>query len=222
VLLRNTGINKMILIKDVIQAIQKASDNVQTHAKYLNDLDAVVGDGEHGVNLARAFRRVLDKLPELPDDNFGNLLKGVGRELISAGGGAGTTFYGAAFLAAGKVAGTTTEITGSLLAEMFSAALEDICKRGSARAGDKTMIDALEPAVGSFKQSLSDECDLKDALQSAAVGAKAGALETKKMLGKKGRSFYAGERALGTPDPGAASVYLIFSAFAGIEPEIPL
>jgi phosphoenolpyruvate---glycerone phosphotransferase subunit DhaL len=212
----------MISIYDVTQAIQNASEVVQTHAQYLNDLDAVVGDGEHGVNLARAFRRVQDKLPDIPDDNLGNLLKGVGRELISAGGGAGTTFYGAAFLAASKVAGATTEINGALLAEMFSAALEDIQKRGGASPGDKTMIDSLIPAVENFKQSLASGNNLEEALQSAAGGAKAGALETKQMLGKKGRSLYAGERALGTPDPGAASAYLIFSALAGLEPEVPL
>lgn len=212
----------MITIKDVIQAVQNAGDKIQTHAQYLNDLDAIVGDGEHGINLARAFKRVQDKLPDIPDDNFGNLLNSIGRELIAAGGGAGTTFYGAAFLAAGKVAGTAAEIDAALLANMFSAALEDIRKRGGARRGDKTMIDALEPAVENFQQSVSEGNDINEALQSAAAGAKAGAIATKQMLGKRGRSLYAGERALGTPDPGAASAYLIFSAIAGLDPEIPL
>lgn len=212
----------MITIQEVIQAVKSAGELLQIHTQYLNDLDAVVGDGEHGVNLARAFKRVQDKLPDIPKDNLGNLLKGIGRELIAAGGGAGTTFYGAAFLAAGKVAGSATEIDSHLLAQMCTAALEDIRKRGGAGRGDKTLIDALEPAVVIIQEKVEAERDMAETLKSAAERAKTGALLTKEMLGRRGRSLYAGERALGTPDPGAASTYIIFSAFAGLEPEIPL
>jgi phosphoenolpyruvate---glycerone phosphotransferase subunit DhaL len=212
----------MITIQEVIQAVKSAGELIQIHAHYLNDLDAVVGDGEHGVNLARAFKRVQDKLPEIPKDNLGNLLKGIGRELISAGGGAGTTFYGAAFMAAGKVAGSASEVDSQMLAQMFTAALEDIRKRGGAGQGDKTLIDALEPAVVIIQEKVEAEGDIAETLRSAAECAKNGALLTKEMLGRRGRGLYAGERALGTPDPGAASTYIIFSAFAGLEPEIPL
>ena len=212
----------MITIQEVVQAVQDASDRIQSHAQYLNELDAVVGDGEHGVNLARAFKRVKEKLPDIEQDSLGNLFKGIGRELIAAGGGAGTTFYGAGFLAASKVAGTATQIDATLLVDMFTAALADIQRRGGAGSGDKTMIDALEPAVELLQQNVTAGNGIDEALQAAAAGAKAGALATKEMLGRKGRSFYAGERALGTPDPGAASAYLIISSFAGLDPEMPL
>lgn len=212
----------MITIPQVIQAVMSAGESIQIHAQYLNDLDAVVGDGEHGVNLARAFKRVQDNLPDIPKDNLGNLLKGIGRELIAAGGGAGTTFYGAAFLAAGKVAGSAIEIDSHLLAQMCTAALEDIRKRGGARRGDKTLIDAFEPGVVIIQEKVEAEGDMAETLRSAAECVKNGALLTKEMLGRRGRSLYVGERALGTPDPGAASTYIIFSVFAGLEPEIPL
>lgn len=212
----------MITINDAIDAISRAANNVQFHAQYLNDLDAIVGDGEHGINLARAFKRVQDKLPNISRDNFGILLKSVGLEMIAAGGGAGTTFYGTAFLAAGKVAGLAIEIDAALFGEMFSAAVEDISKRGGALRGDKTMIDALEPAFENFQKGIEIGNDINEVLRSAVVGAREGALSTKQLLGKKGRSLYSSQRGLGTPDPGATSAYLILCGIAGIETEIPL
>lgn len=212
----------MITINDAINAISRAVNNVQFHAQYLNDLDAIVGDGEHGINLAKAFMRLQEKLPNIGNDNFGIFLKSVGLELIAAGGGAGTTFYGTAFMAAGKVAGLATEIDASLFSEMFSAAVEDISNRGGAIRGDKTMIDALEPAYTSFQKSLDMGNELDEAFLSAIVAAKEGALSTKELIGKKGRSLYSGQRGLGTPDPGATSAYIILCSFGGIEPELPL
>lgn len=212
----------MITINEAIDSISRAANNVQFHAQYLNDLDAIVGDGEHGINLARAFKRVQDKLPNISKDNFGALLKSVGLEMIAAGGGAGTTFYGTAFLSAGKVAGLAIEIDSTLFREMFSAAVEDISNRGGAVKGDKTMIDALEPAFDNFQKSIEMGNEIDEALRSAVRGAREGALSTKQLIGKKGRSLYSSQRGLGTPDPGATSSYIILCGIAGIDPEIPL
>lgn len=212
----------MVTIQEAVEAINRSADKVQFHAGYINDLDAIVGDGEHGINLAKAFKRVQDKLPAIRKDNFGVFLKSVGIELIASGGGAGTTFYGMAFMAAGKAAGTAEEMDAALLRGVFSAGLEDIINRGGASRGDKTMIDAIGPAYEKLDESIQEGRDIREALYSAAAGARAGAVSTKEMIGKKGRSLYSSERALGTPDPGAASAYVILCGLADIEPELPL
>lgn len=212
----------MITIHKVIKAINSSADKVQAYSEYINDLDAIVGDGEHGINLSKAFKRVQDKMPDIRKENLGALLKGVGMELIASGGGAGTTFYGMAFLAAGKLAGDADEMDALLLHKVISAGLEDICKRGGASPGDKTMVDALSLAVEKLEESIQSGKDIHEALNAAAAAARVGAVSTKEMLGKKGRSLYSSERALGTPDPGACSAYVILCGFAGIEPELPL
>ena len=212
----------MVTSQESVEAINRSADLVQFHAGYINDLDAIVGDGEHGINLAKAFKRVQEKLPPIHKENFGVFLKGVGIELIASGGGAGTTFYGMAFLAAGKAAGNAEEMDAALLREIFSAGLEDILKRGGASRGDKTMIDALGPAFEKLDESIQSGKDVPEALRSAVAGARAGAISTKEMLGKKGRSLYSSERALGTPDPGASSAYVILCGLADVEPELPL
>jgi dihydroxyacetone kinase-like protein len=208
--------------QDIIAAVEHVSDVIQLNESYLNELDAIVGDGEHGFNLNRAFARVKNKLAELSDNQISDLLRGIGMELIASGGGAGTTFYGTAFLAASKIAGNSEFIDKDTLEEMLSAALKDIRERGRASLGEKTMIDALQPAVEAFAEANKAENDLKEALLAAAAAARQGAILTKKMVGKKGRSLYSGERALGTPDPGAASTYLILAGFSGATVETPL
>lgn len=212
----------MVTVQKAVEAINRSADKVQFHARYLNDLDAIVGDGEHGINLANAFKRVQEKLPTISKENFGALLKGVGIELISSGGGAGTTFYGTAFLAAAKAAGSAVELDALLFRDMFSAGLEDIIKRGGASRGDKTMIDALGPAFEKLDESIKSGKSISEALYAAVEGARAGAVSTKVMSGKKGRSLYSSERAMGTPDPGASSAYVILCGLAGVEPEFPL
>lgn len=211
-----------ITIKDVVDAISRISQVIQLNESYLNQLDAVVGDGEHGFNLNRAFQRVSEKLPELPQNQARALLKGVGRELIAAGGGAGTTFYGTAFIAAGNSAGDVTSIDGNVLGEMLSAGIKDIRDRGHANLGDKTMVDALQPAVDAFIDANKAGQSISSSFAAAVKAARQGAIATKEMVGKKGRSLYSSERGLGTPDPGATSAYLVITGLAGVEGNTPL
>jgi len=117
---------------------------------------------------------------------------------------------------------STLQIDRFLLAEMFLASLEEISTRGGAKPGDKTMIDALFPAIKKFQAEINSGNDLENALSLSILAAKEGVTQTKNMVGKKGRSFYSAERAIGTPDPGAVSAYIMFCGMAGIEPELPI
>ncbi len=210
--------DSMISIDQILEAVRRAALTIQANEAYLNELDAVVGDGEHGFNLSSAFQRVVGKLADFPTQSAGDLLRAIGRELVAAGGGAGTTFYGTAFMAAGKLALSANEIDAHLLSSMMEAGLDDIRKRGNAAPGDKTMIDALFPAVEAVRSGVYEKnASPCEALKLGAKAAFAGVESTKSMLGKKGRSLYAGERALGTPDPGATSAYLILASLAGEE-----
>ena len=207
---------------DVIAGIHRASETIQANESYLNELDAVVGDGEHGFNLNRAFHRALAKLPELEAAPLSDLLRSIGMELIASGGGAGTTFYGMAFVAASKVVGDNESINIQLLSEMMSSALADIQKRGGANPGDKTLVDALAPAVEAIQVASSAGKMQIQAMEAAVAAAREGAEKTKELVGRKGRSLYAGQRALGVPDPGATSTYLIIASLANQPVETPL
>jgi phosphoenolpyruvate---glycerone phosphotransferase subunit DhaL len=213
--------HESITAVDIAAAITRISQAIAENERYLNELDAVVGDGEHGFNLNRAFGRVRDRLaqgyPEAPDE----LLRLIGQELIASGGGAGTTFFAIAFLTASKLARGATAIDVHLLDEMATAALAEIKRRGGANRGDKTMIDALEPAVEALHAAIAGGSGSGHAMAAATAAAQAGAEATRTMLGKRGRGLYAGERALGTPDPGATSAFLIVRAMADWQAPAP-
>jgi len=216
------GNNDVITTKQIVASVSRMSELISANEMYLNDLDAIVGDGEHGFNLKRAFNRVKEKISSASLENPGQALKMIGFELIASGGGAGTTFYGTAFIAVSKVAGEVQHINSQMLSDMFDVALSDITSRGKANLGDKTLVDALSPAAEAIKENVQAEKSPKEALVSAVAAAREGAIATKDMRGKKGRSLYAGERALGVPDPGATSTYLILAAMAGQSADTPL
>lgn len=213
---------EMTTPQQVVDAIGRVSTSITAHEAYLNELDAVVGDGEHGVNLSRAFSRVVQRLGAGYPEALDELLRLIGMELIAAGGGAGTTFYGIAFVSASKLAKGRASIDGDLLGTMLSTGLAEIRRRGAANPGDKTMIDALVPGVAAVEAAVAGGAGPCAALTAGARAAREGAAATKDMIGRRGRSVYAGERALGTPDPGATSAYLMLCALAGASESIPL
>lgn len=211
---------KLITFQDIIKGVIRISDEISKHEEYLNELDAIVGDGEHGLNLNRAFKRVRKKLLSSSFETPSEVLKTIGMELIASGGGAGATFYGVAFLAASKRVEGDKYIKAEKLSELFEAALDKIKQRGKAKQGEKTLVDALLPATQRIQKA--QNTDSNELLEIAATAAKNGAISTKNMKGQKGRSLYAGERALGVPDPGAVSTYIILSALADVLPDIPI
>jgi phosphoenolpyruvate---glycerone phosphotransferase subunit DhaL len=180
----------------------------------LTDLDAAIGDGDHGANMDRGMRAVLVALDDTRPATAAALLNKVGMTLVSTVGGASGPLFGTFFLRAGASFGDTAEISLAQLAAALRAGLEGIVARGKAEAGDKTMYDALAPAVHAFDSAVSESLDKADALKQALVAAENGRDATTPMLARKGRASYLGERSVGHQDPGATTVALLMAAAA--------
>jgi len=178
----------------------------------LTDLDAAIGDGDHGANMDRGMRAVVVALDDTTPVTASALFNKVGMTLVSTVGGASGPLFGTFFLRAGASFGDTTEISLAQLAAALRAGLEGIVARGKAEAGDKTMYDALAPAVDALDSAVSEGMDRADALKLALVAAENGRDATTPMLARKGRASYLGERSVGHQDPGATTVALLMGA----------
>jgi len=194
--------------------IQTAALLISKNTAMLTQLDAAIGDGDHGENMMRGFKAIEKKLQAeggSPAD-LSALFKLVGMTLLSSVGGAAGPLYGGFFLALGKAATGKDRLTKQELAQILEQGLADIQKRGKAQLGDKTMVDALAPAL----QALRDcpDGDLTAGLLAAAAEADQSAESTIPMLARKGRASYLAERSIGHQDPGATSVALLLHALA--------
>lgn len=179
----------------------------------LTELDAAIGDGDHGQNLARGFTAVTDALDAKDPTTPGEVLTLVGATLISTVGGASGPLYGTAFRRAGKALGEG-EVSPKAFGEALHAALDGIGALGKAAEGDKTMVDAWAPAVRAYDEAVAGGADLAAATAAAAEAAEAGAEATAPMEARKGRASYLGPRSVGHQDPGATSTALILRALA--------
>ncbi len=188
-------------------------DAVHEHGAYLTELDSAIGDADHGANLIRGMDAVMAAV-EPPPGNAGDLLKKVGMTLVTSVGGASGPLYGTFFLRAATAVGDATVLDGPALLTALRAGLEGIVARGKAEAGDKTMYDALAPAMGAFEEALASGAEPDVAARAAADAAAAGRDATEPMLALKGRASYLGERSVGHLDPGAASSALLLAALA--------
>jgi len=188
-------------------------DAVHEHGAYLTELDSAIGDADHGANLIRGMDAVMAAVESLPG-NAGDLLKKVGMTLVTSVGGASGPLYGTFFLRAATAVGDATVLDGPALLTALRAGLEGIVARGKAEAGDKTMYDALAPAMGAFEEALASGAEPDVAARAAADAAAAGRDATEPMLALKGRASYLGERSVGHVDPGAASSALLLAALA--------
>lgn len=187
--------------------LQRAEDVFTAERAYLTQLDSDIGDGDHGENLARGFTAVLAKLP--PEGDPAALFKSVAMTLISTVGGASGPLYGSFFLEASKASAGLTDITAEDWPRILDAAVKGVQSRGKALPGDKTMVDALLPAVEAARGG-----DLVSTLRKSAAAAADGAEATKPWIAKKGRASYLGERSAGHLDPGAVSSQLLLGALA--------
>jgi phosphoenolpyruvate---glycerone phosphotransferase subunit DhaL len=185
---------------------------VAENKNLLTDLDAAIGDGDHGSNMDRGMQAVVAALDDTTQVTASALFNKVGMTLVSTVGGASGPLFGTFFLRVGTSLGDTTEITLGQLATALRAGLEGIVARGKAEAGDKTMYDALAPAVNALDVAVSDGKDKADALKMALVAAEGGRDATTPMLARKGRASYLGERSVGHQDPGATTVALLMAA----------
>jgi dihydroxyacetone kinase-like protein len=182
------------------------------HMDELTDLDAKIGDADHGVNMARGFSAIPAKLDPLLDRSIGSLFRTSAMTLISKVGGASGPLYGTFFLQAARPANGKTELTLEELCQCFDTGLAGIVKLGKAVLGDKTMVDALTPALAALHPRNGDS--LNAALQRAASAACEAAEATIPLIARKGRASYLGERSAGHKDPGAASSALLLEALA--------
>jgi phosphoenolpyruvate---glycerone phosphotransferase subunit DhaL len=189
-------------------------DAVHEHGAYLTELDSAIGDADHGANLIRGMDAVMAAVSS-PPESTGDLLKKVGMTLVTSVGGASGPLYGTFFLRMATTCGDATALDGPALVAGLEAGLEGIVARGKAEAGDKTMYDALAPALSAFAESLDSGADLAGAARAAADAAAAGRDATEPMLALKGRASYLGERSIGHIDPGAASSALLLESLAG-------
>ena len=196
--------------KQMAAIIEGMAKKIEAEKDYLTQLDNEIGDGDHGINLARGFEAVEKKLPSLAGGDIGALLKGVGMHLVSTVGGASGPLYGTAFMKAGMACKGLTELDGPAFVKAMEAAVDGIKMRGKATEGEKTMLDALCPALKVMQDEVAAGKSLKEALQDAAAAAEKGVEYTKTIIATKGRASYLGERSLGHQDPGAtSSLYLL-------------
>ncbi|MDI6600785.1 MAG: dihydroxyacetone kinase subunit DhaL [Thermoanaerobacteraceae bacterium] len=201
---------------NVIDIIKVMANAIAENKEYLTELDSAIGDADHGINMDRGMQAVLGKLPSVEDKDIGTVLKTVGMTLVSTVGGASGPLYGTAFMRAGQAAAGKMEIDEKDILAIFEAALQGIKERGKAVAGEKTMIDALEPALKSYRDAVDNNIGLAEALNRAVYAAKEGMEYTKNIIATKGRASYLGERSIGHQDPGATSSYLLLQAAARV------
>jgi dihydroxyacetone kinase-like protein len=199
---------------DALEWIKGCAAILEENREYLIALDAAIGDADHGANMDRGFKAVMTKLPDLSDKDIGTVFKTVGMTLLSTVGGAGGPLYGTFFIQAGMKSAGKMELTLEDWTAAMDAALAGIVMRGKAELGDKTMVDALTPALDALKQALQDNIPMNQALTNAAEAAREGMVNTTPLVARKGRASYLGERSAGHQDPGATSSYLILKTAA--------
>lgn len=201
----------MAITRDsVLDWMRRFAEEMSEHRQELVRLDTAIGDGDHGTNMDRGMRKAMEKLDESSPADPGAVLKTVAMALISSVGGAAGPLYGTLFLQLGGALGTDAEVDLTAFAQGWRKALAGVQARGKAEPGDKTMVDALTPAV----QALQDAGNLDSGLRDAERAAERGMKDTIPMLARKGRASYLGERSIDHQDPGATSTYYLFKSAA--------
>jgi dihydroxyacetone kinase-like protein len=194
--------------------VRRFATLVAENRDHLTDLDAAIGDADHGSNMDRGMKAAVAALDETQPATPGSLFKTVGMTMVSTVGGASGPLFGTLFLRMGISFGDSDPASPDQFAAALRAGLDGVVARGKAEPGDKTMYDALAPSVDALDAALSEPASLAVALQRAREAAQAGRDATIPMLARKGRASYLGERSVGHQDPGATSVALLVEAAA--------
>jgi dihydroxyacetone kinase phosphoprotein-dependent L subunit len=209
-------------LADVEAVVRTIASVAVDNEKYFGDLDAVVGDGDFGYSMARGFELVLQNWDDFDRADIGTFLKKIAVAITSRIGGTSGPIWGTAFLRAGVTAGNAGNLEPAQIVAMLRASIEGIKARGRSDVGDKTLLDALVPAVGTIEEHLSLGHDTATTLRAAAVTAREQAEATRPMQAMRGRASYTGERSIGTLDAGAVAVAVMFEALADLRPELPV
>ena len=194
----------MVNQEQVLEILHAVGEKITEEKLFLTELDNVIGDGDHGINLARGFAEIEKKRP-MEGKDIGTMLKTAGMALVSTVGGASGPLYGTAFMQAGKALAGKTELDAQDLVTILDAFVAGVQLRGKSVAGEKTMLDAMIPARDAVKAALDAGKSAKDALVDGVAAAEQGVAHTKTIIATKGRASYLGERSLGHQDPGATS-----------------
>lgn len=189
--------------KMVISILKQIGEKVEEHKDYLTELDQPIGDSDHGINLARGFKAVEEKLAGVEDKDIGTILRTAGMALVSTVGGASGPLYGSAYMKMGMALNGKMEIGMDDFLRGLDAAVEAVKQRGKAAADEATMLDAMIPALAAMKEAAGTGA--KEVLEAGCKAAWAGAEHTKDLVATKGRASYVGERGIGHQDPGATS-----------------
>lgn len=205
-----------ITTADTLQWLQQLAHILHEQREYLTQLDSAIGDADHGINMDRGFKAVTEKLQNQNEMDIGSLLKLVGTTLVSTVGGASGPLYGTAFLRAGIALAGKRELYEADYITLLEAAVEGIKARGKARPGEKTMLDALLPALDAAKAAAAVQSNIVEITRQASSAAEEGMKATIPMVATKGRASYLGERSVGHQDPGATSSWLILKTLADI------
>ena len=202
--------------QDTLRWLGRIADVLHENAAYLTQLDSPIGDADHGTNMDRGFAAVRGKFSTMETMDSATQLKTVGTTLVSTVGGSSGPLYGTAFLRAGGAVAGKSELEAADVVAMLDAFVGGIVARGKAHTGEKTMVDALSPALDAAKAALSENKSLAEITARAASTAEEGMKATIPMLATKGRASYLGERSIGHQDPGATSSYLMLKTLAEI------
>ena len=196
-----------------LDVVREMAAAMEEHRRYLTKLDSEIGDGDHGNNMHRGFQAALERLEGADPSSPADALKAVSMALVSKVGGAAGPLYGTAFLRASTALQDKDEVSPEDAAQALEAALGGIKQRGKAEVGDKTIVDALQPAVEAAKEAAPDG-SVAEVIRAAAEAAREGAESTVPLTARKGRASYLGARAEGHQDPGATSTYYLLDAAA--------
>jgi dihydroxyacetone kinase-like protein len=198
----------------MIKWLERFAALLAEHKDHLTQLDSAIGDADHGANMDRGFKTVLGKKVEFEGKDIATIFKTVAMTLISTVGGASGPLYGTFFLQAALNTGAKSAISAQEFGSVLEKGLSGVIQRGKANLGDKTMIDAMQPAVEAYRQAIEAGEPVKEALGKAAESAQEGMKATIPLVAKKGRASYLGDRSAGHQDPGATSTALLFQAAA--------
>jgi len=208
-----------ISLDQLVNWLSRFRELVTDKQNYLTELDSAIGDADHGANMTRGMNAVMEKINAAkigatPASAVDELFKLVGMTLVTSVGGASGPLYGTFFLRLGVTAGPAPSLGGEALSSALRAGLDGVVARGKAEAGDKTMFDAMAPALDALESSLAGGADLATASSAAFAAAEKGRDATEPLVARKGRASYLGERSAGHLDPGATSTALLFEALA--------
>jgi dihydroxyacetone kinase-like protein len=203
-----------ISAKQIHSTLLDLCDTIEQEREFLSEIDGAIGDGDHGVNMAKCFRGVRTKLRDAETEDVGAVLGLVGMEVMNSVGGAMGALYGTMFINLSTKSTGKGEVNLNDLAAMFGDALAGILSIGKAKVGDKTLVDTLSPAVAALEQAARQSQPLDKALAEFEAAAKTGMESTKGLIAQMGRASRLGERTIGHIDAGATSCYFILRAFS--------